>query len=94
MDRISLTYGRNPRHHIWIFVASPDEHLDYYRCPCIVGNSHHTAPSFVAGNDYFCETGVPDGQYWQRRYYTDDPLWDGQGCGPNSKRCQQSTMVL
>ena len=47
----------------------------------------NTAPSFV-GYDYFCETGVPPGQGWSiRTFYADDPLWDGQGCGPASTCC-------
>ena len=27
-----------------------------------------------AGNDYFCETGVPPGQSWWNTFYADDPL--------------------
>ena len=53
-------------------------------------------PSFV-GNDYFCETGVPPSQsYDSTTFHTDDPLWDGQGCGSNNppwfcKQLPQST---
>ena len=43
-------------------------------------------PPYV-GNDYFCETGVASGQQWSYRFYADDPLWDGQGCGQNSSCC-------
>ena len=39
-------------------------------------------PSFV-GNDYFCETGAPQGEILSGgtpiAFYADDPLWDGQG---------------
>ena len=46
-----------------------------------------SVPSFV-GNDYFCETGVPPGQRFNNSvFYADDPLWDGQGCGPTSTCC-------
>ena len=35
-----------------------------------------------------CETGVPPGQNWSpARFFPDDPLWDGQGCGPTSTCC-------
>ena len=37
------------------------------------------------GNDYFCDTGSEtDGG---TDFYGDDPLWDGQGCGPNNECC-------
>ena len=40
-------------------------------------------PSFV-GNDYFCESGNPGPGYTNGRFYPNDPLWDGQGCGAAS----------
>ena len=43
-------------------------------------------PSFV-GNDYFCKTGVPPGQRFSGMFHVDDPLWDGEGCGPTSTCC-------
>ena len=42
-------------------------------------------PSFV-GNDYFCDTGVDTGLS-REAFYSDDPLWDGAGCGPQSTCC-------
>ena len=37
---------------------------------------------------YFCETGVPPGQrYNSGTFRPNDPLWDGQGCGPTSTCC-------
>ena len=85
VDGVSLTYG-NPRQHIWTFVASPDEYGGGNRCPCTASNSALNTPSFV-GNDYFCETGVPYGEGWRSMYYPNDPLWDGQGCSPESNCC-------
>ena len=88
-DGVSLTYG-SPRQHIWTFVNELDESPRLYstKCPCsdLNGQGTITIPSFV-GNDYFCETGVPPGQYWGNFFYADDPLWDGQGCGPTSTCC-------
>ena len=88
VDGISLTYG-NPRAHIWTFAAAPDERgaAAPYSCPCT--NIHHAGsapqpPSFV-GTDYFCDTGSRG--EWQGRLYTDDPLWDGAGCGPVNTCC-------
>ena len=87
VDGISLTYG-SPRAHIWTFAAAPDE-LSItapYSCPCITNNSRSAArpPSFV-GNDYYCDTAPAEG--WQPRLYTEDPLWDGAGCGPANTCC-------
>ena len=85
---MSLTYG-SPRQHIWTFANAVDEVLPpQYNCPCTNSSEQTTIsiPSFI-GNDYFCETGVPPGQGWSNIFYADDPLWDGQGCGPTSTCC-------
>ena len=88
VDGISLTYG-SPRAHIWSFAAAPDERYEAapYSCPCInIHNSGSAAwpPSFV-GTDYFCDTAPAE--EWSYRLYTDDPLWDGAGCGPANTCC-------
>jgi len=41
-------------------------------------------PPFV-GIDYYCETASRT--TYQNRYYLEDPLWDGQGCGRFSSCC-------
>ena len=33
-------------------------------------------------NDYFCDTGSTNSA--SDIFYSDDPLWDGAGCGPQS----------
>ena len=83
VDGVSLTYG-NPRQHIWTFANALDENplQNIDKCPCTTVTPIYIPP-FVA-NDYFCETGVPPGQRWSYTFYADDPLWDGQGCGPTS----------
>jgi hypothetical protein len=102
VDGISLTYG-NPRHHIWSFAAALNERSglraagngNYLsQCEyCTDSTDVHVAmlniPSYMyVGNDYFCETGVPSGQTFNNStFYADDPLWDGQGCGPTSTCC-------
>ena len=90
VDGVSLTYG-SPRQHIWTFANALQEGLGYpsSRCPCTNTNVQPTIsiPSFV-GNDYFCETGVPPGQWVDNEiFYADDPLWDGHGCDPTSTCC-------
>ena len=87
VDGVSLTHG-NPRHHIWTFAAALQEHNSYHAssCPCTVGTNANYAsrpPAFV-GNDYFCDTGS-EGQANYGVFYSDDPLWDGDGCeSPNT----------
>ena len=81
VDGVSLTYG-NPRQHIWTFANALQEGTSITdQCPCTTSRA---SPPFV-GNDYFCETGVPPNQTCcPHMFYADDPLWDGQGCGPMS----------
>ena len=82
IDGISLTHG-NPRSHIWSFMGGLQETVSKSYCPCgtVIPT---TAPSFV-GNDYFCESGAPSP--WQYKFYPNDPIWDGLGCGSIEERC-------
>ena len=89
VEGISLTHGRNPRKHIWTFAAALHEVLTSYRqylCPCT--NIHNPltipVPPYV-GSDYFCDTASES--TFQHRFYPNDPLWDGQGCGRLNTCC-------
>ena len=82
VDGVGLTHG-SPRQHIWTFAAAQDETTSSprYNCPCTninTANSATPSPSFV-GNDYFCDTG--SSSRYAYIFYSDDPLWDGAGCG-------------
>ena len=80
IDGLSVTHGQSPRKHIWTFAAGWSELDDGGSCPC--GSSIHqaTIPPYI-GNNYFCETGtIPAADF--DMLYPNDPLWDGQGCGP------------
>ena len=90
VDGVSLTLGGPPnRHHIWTFAAAVDEQHARYRCPCSNTSKNFTErmPNYV-GDDYFCDSGT---RVWiENGYdelYTEDPLWDGSGCGPTSSCC-------
>ena len=90
VDGVSLTYG-SPRQHIWTFANALDEYPSHpvSICPCTKFNEQYSIsiPSYV-GSDYFCETGVPQGQRWSSgTFYADDSLWDGGGCGATSTCC-------
>ena len=59
-------------------------------CPCNTppGNTQDIQ-SFI-GNDYFCESGNPakaNDSDLVYKLYTNDPLWDGQGCGLQEGNC-------
>ncbi len=97
IDGISLTHGApGSRRHIWTFVAAIFESNSGgstgFKCPCIDASFSwpHTVPSFI-GNNYFCDTGDHDEGFVYGMYYPDDPLFDGEGCGPDSTCCQFNT---
>ena len=91
VEGVSLTHGRSPRQHIWTFAAAlheaPNEVSSMCQCTRtdIDTTGQVTVPPFV-GEDYFCETGSRN-YYTARRFYEDDPLWDGEGCGAISTCC-------
>ena len=89
VDGISLTHGSNPRKHIWTFAAALDEvgTIPHSNCPCTNTNQTASAsqPPSSVGNDYFCDTASI--YHWAFVFYSDDPLWDGAGCGPANTCC-------
>ena len=88
---MSLTHGRYPRQHIWTFASATSEYCsNYLACPCTRTDQPYTGavPPFIR-EDYFCDTAVNATQRFPSvsELYTDDPLWDGQGCGPTGTCC-------
>lgn len=90
MDGVSVTYGPpGGRMHIWSFAGALSEnHARWNNCPCT--NSRNTTdiavPPFI-GSDYFCETGTLVGPGRAATFFSNDPLWDGKGCGIYSSCC-------
>ena len=82
---VSLTHSR-PRQHIWTFAAGASEfHRDQKTvCPCD-STGFINVPPYVGG-DYFCESGRQRGDP-NNGFYSNDPLWDGDGCSPTSTCC-------
>ena len=81
VDGVSITYGSNPRKHVWtlgVGLFADNANFYYFSCPCNTSNTG-TIPSFV-GSDYYCESGLASGD-WSSVLYANDPLWDGQQCG-------------
>ncbi len=88
VEGVSITHGQSPRKHIWTFAAALDEtRSNEHTCPCTKTTTTYTGvvPPFI-GNDYFCDTGSR--QFYQSILYSEDPLWDGEGCGPTNSCCQ------
>ena len=86
-DGVILTRGI-PRKHIWTLAAAHSEmfFLDS-GCSCDSNQITSVSPPIFIGYDYFCETGNPNAFSEGMTYYTNDPLWDGQQCGPIEEAC-------
>ena len=95
VDGLSFTHG-TPRTHIWTFAAGANQGNsnatdiestnEHYRCPCNPGNTYGPPP-FVS-NDYFCDSGVSSRSARGYHLFSDNPLWDGQGCIHDNPCCQ------
>ena len=88
VDGVIITHGRSPRQHIWTFAAALSETrlIQRFVCPCTQSDTFDTGvvPPFI-GQDYFCETGTRND--FEYIFYSEDPLWNGQGCGGTSTCC-------
>ena len=81
VDGLSITYD-TPRRHLWTYAAGQTEDLSApWNCPCAPGGRQ--PPSFVQDH-YYCESGNVGGV--EDRWFTEDPLWDGEGC-PTGNTC-------
>ena len=95
VDGVSLTYGpAGSRHHIWTFIDAISERevgTGYEVNQCICSNINYNwafkLPPFM-NNSYFCDTGDLNGTSIESMVYSNKPLWEGRGCGPNSSCCQ------
>ena len=91
MDGISITHGSRPRKHIWTYMGGFTELVDQLHkpltCPCSVNGVPLSYNNFV-GNHFYCESGNPSN--WQRKWYLNDPLWDGKGCPARNSCCSNS----
>ena len=89
VDGVSITYGQNPRTHIWTNAGGlREDGLDVNDCPCNTGYSggNKVVSSFV-GNHYYCESGVDPGKSWTKVLHSNDTLWDGDNCDSNEASC-------
>ena len=91
LDGVSLTHGSDgSRQHIWSFISAGGEGSSFGSasiCACSSSNPWPHSTSFV-GEDYFCDSGNHANAASTTIFYSGDPLWNGQGCGPSSTCCE------
>ena len=90
VDGVSITYGKNPRQHIWTYAAGVTENsMDHSpnNCPC--SDSSSTEPQQFIGDRYYCESGNPDSNF-VTGLYSSDKLWDGEQCSGEGTCCTMS----
>lgn len=89
VDGVSLTYGSDPRNHLWTFMASFKETgRGAWECPCQINTNFGNVASFI-GDNYFCESGESFGNPENNVFYFTDPLWDGEQCYNRETPCCQ-----
>ena len=91
MDGISITHGSTPRKHIWTYMGGYREYpggVNPHRCPCAASGIPLSYNHFI-GNHFYCESGNPS-QNWLKKWYLNDPLWDGAGCPTGNSCCANS----
>ena len=91
-DGLSITIqgpAANDRHrHVWTYAAGHDDHRNSpsRNCPC--ASFPGPNPNSFVLNHYYCESGDNTGDRQLRdMYFTDDPLWDGDGCVSANNNC-------
>ena len=88
VDGVTISYG-TPRNHVWTFACTRAETTTAFKQTCSCSNIFVDPgieiPPWV-GQDYFCETGIVH-SVQEATFYSDDPLWDGRGCGDTSECC-------
>ena len=84
-DNVILTYG-NDRKLIWRFLAGTCKN-GYSNCPC--GDSTGLPYGSVGsvGTDYYCEAGSTECSPMHATFYSNERLWDGEGCGSRETQC-------
>ena len=74
---VTLTYGNNPRKHIWTYAGGWNEQgKESGHCPCNNGSQYVNYTISFVGNDYYCESGTSSNFGYD--LFLNDPLWDGE----------------
>ena len=92
VDGVTITYGSNPRKHLWTYgcglseAAGVEFNPPQYVCPCNSDSEGTYVPEWI-GSDYYCESGLPSEQNHEEVLYSNDTLWDGKQCNGNEGLC-------
>jgi len=90
VDGLSITIG-DPRQHIWTYAVGITNDGEHGLSPCPCAAFPGRDPAFFIGDNYYCDSGSPGTQ--QNGVFTDNPLWDGEGCvGANNNCCTSPGM--
>ena len=95
VDGVGL-FTRYSGEHIWSFAAGLSQIVStdvdgFHYCPCTDNSTGNEPKSFV-GDDYFCDSGQQRHMAGQPpQLFSDDPLWDGAGCGSENTCCDFNT---
>ena len=95
VDGVSITYGQNPRTHIWTYAGGLTEnHYNVYACPCNTGYSGriNVSSTFIS-NHYYCESGLNSFFNYVGILNVNDPLWDGKNCNDLEVPCCNNTTM-
>ena len=84
---VSITYGDNPRKHLWTYAAGVYENiLVSHDCPCNTGYKYAYYPPSFVGNRYYCESGNNQ-SFFAEKLYANDYLWDRENCNGLEATC-------
>ena len=89
VDGISITYGKNPRKHLWTYACGlQEDRRDAVGCPCNKGyrGGRNVVSSFIR-NHYYCESALNPRTSWKAVLYASDPLWDRKNCDSLESTC-------
>ena len=81
VEGVTITYG-TPTTHLWSYVASYEEAGAF---SCIDPATNSCSITTAYSQHYYCESGTAAAP--MEIWYTNDPLWDGKGCGEGEKPC-------
>ena len=89
VDGVAITYGF-PRQHLWTYAAGQSDNARSATSNCPCAKYPGRAPPAFVRQDYYCESGITGRWQDNQRIALDDPLWDGDGCGPDNSCCNQT----
>ena len=89
VDGITITYG-NPLSHVWTYVADVNESGPFscYNTTSQSCSDTDTPTKNLVHTNFYCESGT---SMPSETWFTNDPLWDGDGCGGHEGPCCNHT---